>query len=168
MARSGAPAARSTAKSTANAIEYTPWPYVSARANHESTWYLNQLGARYEWPTECRLRVLHVVENGRNSSRKKKEKKNEYALYTANTNYCGSLCTHTDEGSLYLPRMFALRAPNISRRKLYAFYTAVISETLYCVFIFSISSMYLFFARKVASLTIILFVIYIWHLISNS
>lgn len=49
----------------------TSWPYVSARANHESTWYLNQLGARHEWPTECRLRV-HVVENGRNSSRKKK------------------------------------------------------------------------------------------------
>lgn len=71
----------------------TSWPYVSARANHESTWYLNQLGARYEWPTECRLRVH--VENGRNSSRKKKMN----TLYIRRTQTTTVLCVF-GEGSL--------------------------------------------------------------------
>lgn len=56
--RSGAPMARSTAKSTANAIEYS-LVVRERKGDHESTWYLNQLGT-IEWPTECRLRARGV------------------------------------------------------------------------------------------------------------
>lgn len=115
VTRSGTPAARSTAKSTANAIEYS-LAVRERKGEPREHVVLEPVGTP---ATSGRPNVgslcAHVVENGRNSSRK-----NEYALYTANTNFSLSPSLYVSRRGLrYPPRMFALRTPNISRPKLY-------------------------------------------------
>lgn len=75
VARSRAPVARSTAKSTANAIEY----FLAVRerkGDRESTWYLNQLGTHRESgrPNAC-LRGARGGARGEMGSRNKKEER---------------------------------------------------------------------------------------------
>lgn len=123
VARSRVPAARSTAKSTANAIEYS-LAVRERKGDHESTWYLNQLGTTESGRPN--VGCVHVDRVGRNSSRK-----NECALYAPayNSKQATVLCVSARARTRF---SYSTRASALSYQKI-IFSTQQLYRKMLCV-----------------------------------